>query len=720
MNTFPRLQLDRALGGLVRPLQHLSIRAKVMLVPTAALVGFLLYALFSVMLARSNASTIDGFAQNTLPVLNTLSQVGAEQVEVRSLFTQALASSDEFLVEDAMTRSGQVAAGLDGLARTNTALAPQLQSLSQQWSSYVSLAEGAVMAQISGDIDIADLQRDAQQMQEAYDTFSANLKTLSEERQIAFTAALTAASASANRAALLGIGLVVLLAVLVIVASIAVDRAIRGPIDRLRRVIAEVSAGRFSTRVEVEGSDAIAMMCRDFQGLLGDLNAAMSETNEVLGAVARGDFSRRIQADLPGDLATLKQGVNEGADSVARTMAALDEVMDALARGDFSARMDSSVQGESRAKVDAAMGGLQAAFDAFRGTMARAAAGDFRQRIELDLPGELDELKGSVNTALESLQVAFEEIGATTAALAEGDLTRRAHGTFQGVVADVTAALNRSLDHLQSALRNVAMAAGEVGAGAGEIAQGNADLSTRTELQASALEQSAANVVELVEAIRSATENSRQTREITRSANERAQEGAEVVRGAIDAMAAITEATTRIADIIGLIDSIAFQTNLLSLNAAVEAARAGEQGRGFAVVAAEVRMLAQRTTGSAKDIRELITVAGERVADGNRLVARSGSALEEIASSSGRIADLSAQASDSLEEQARGLQDVSGAIKQLEGSNLQNSALVEEVAAASESLTDQARHLRAAVGRFVVGREEVAALPSAPVVSAYG
>lgn len=680
----------------------MSIRAKVMLVPAAALAGFLLYALFSVMLARSNATTLDGFAQNTLPVLNSLAEARTDQVEVRSLFTQALGTSDEFLVEDAVAQSEQVAAELAAMGKANPALAAQLETLSLQWADYVALARGTVMGQINGDIDIADLQAQAQAMQQAYDTFSTGLAALATERQGAFTAALGDASASANRAAMLGIGLVVLLAIVVILASIAVDQAIRGPIDRLRKVIADVSAGRFSSRIEVEGSDAIAMMCRDFQGLLGNLNSAIGETNEVLGAVARGDFSRRVEADLPGDLATLKQGVNQGADSVAGTMAALDEVMDAIARGDFAARMDASVQGESRAKVDAAMGGLQSALAALRSTMAGAAAGDFSQRIDLDLPGELDDLKGSVNRALESLDSAFHEIGATTAALAEGDLTRRATGEFDGALADVTGTLNRSLDHLQSALQGVAAAADEVGAGANEIARGNADLSARTEQQASSLERSAANVVQLVSSISAAAENSRQTREITRSANERAQEGAEVVRGAVSAMAAITEATTRIADIIGLIDSIAFQTNLLSLNAAVEAARAGEQGRGFAVVASEVRMLAQRTTQSAKDIRGLIAVAGDRVAEGNDLVARSGKSLEQMAGSSEQIAALAAQASDSIEAQSRGLQDVSESIGQLEDANLQNSSLVEEVAASSTSLTDQADRLRAAVGRFVL------------------
>lgn len=684
----------------VRPLRSVSIRAKVMLVPAAALVGFLLYALFSVMLARSNAAALEGFSQRTMPVLQTLSLVRAEQVEVRSLFTQALASSDEFLVEDAVARGAKVKEALESLHAADPSLDARTRPLLAQWETYLKLASDAVNAQIAGTAGIEELQAKVQKLQASYDTFSKGLVALQESQQAGFSAALAEASASTNRAAMLGIGLVVLLAVCVVLASLAVDQAIRGPIDRLRAVMADVSAGRFDAQVEVEGRDAVTEMCRDFSGLLRNLNSAIGETNGVLAAVAQGDFSRRVEAQLPGDLAVLKDGVNAGADSVARTMAALDAVMDAIDRGDFAARMDTSVQGESRAKVDAAMQRLQDTFAQLQGTMAAAAQGDFSRRIEADLPGDLHVLKQSVNTALEAIDSAFGQIHATTAALADGDLTQRATGRFHGSVAKVTSALNSALDRLQDALRGVTLSADEVGNGAGEIASGNTDLAARTERQAASLERSAAAIEELVASVRSAADNSRQTREITRTAHERAVQGASVVASAERAMAEITDATKRIGDIIGLIDSIAFQTNLLSLNAAVEAARAGEQGRGFAVVAAEVRTLAQRTTQSAKDIRALIGTAGERVSEGNRLVAMTGRSLQEMAGSSERIATLSADTSDAIEEQARGLKDVSDAIIQLEESNLQNSALVEQVAASSTLLSEQAAQLREAMARF--------------------
>jgi methyl-accepting chemotaxis protein len=236
--------------------------------------------------------------------------------------------------------------------------------------------------------------------------------------------------------------------------------------------------------------------------------------------------------------------------------------------------------------------------------------------------------------------------------------------------------------------------------GVDDIAHGNSDLSTRTERQASALEESAASIEALLQSAEAAADNSRETSEITLQAAGVARTGADVVRQAGASMGAITDASRRIADIIGLIDSIAFQTNLLSLNAAVEAARAGEHGRGFAVVANEVRSLAHRTAESAKQIRGLISSTGERVNEGNRLVGESARQLETITSSSENIAKLAKEAAQSAHTQSTGLKQISQAICDLESVNQQNSALVEEVAASSAALSERASKLRTAVARF--------------------
>ncbi len=186
--------------------------------------------------------------------------------------------------------------------------------------------------------------------------------------------------------------------------------------------------------------------------------------------------------------------MNASADSVQKTMETLDAVMDAMARGDFSARMSQDVEGGSRAKVDRAMGLLQQSLGALEQALSGAADGDFSQRIDAQLPGDLDRLKGAVNRSLEALEAAFDEIGDTTRALAEGDLTRRIRSDYRGTLKALTDALNRALDSVSQVIREGIYNADEVGVGIEEIARGNADLSGRTERQASALQESAASI----------------------------------------------------------------------------------------------------------------------------------------------------------------------------------------------------------------------------------
>ncbi len=692
----------RWLDKLSRSLGFVSIRTKIIIVPAVALVAFFAYCLFTVAVSRNTSNVLNDFSARTLPVLTLVGSVNVGLVEVQTTFLQALGDKDEFELDDAHKQAGEVRKSLQSISDKDPAYAGRVKELLGLWDHYVAVSSDAVKAVISntGGSDLMALQKIGAERQKVYEQTRSALRKLDEDSQVQFTESLGVASKRSTTATQVGLVIVLTLSLLLAGAAMVVGRAIRMPIEQLKAAIAEVARGNFAVKVVTDGRDEIADMCTAFNSLLEDLNAAIAETNTVLGAVARGDFSVRMTANLPGDLAKLKTGVNSSADSVQRTMDALDAVMDALSRGDFSARMSADVEGESRHKVDRAMTLLQGALGALKLSLGAAAEGDFSRRISIDVPGDLDTLKRAVNNSLDALDRAFAEISATTHALAEGDLTRRASGEFEGSLRAVTDALNSSLDSLANVLREVSLTAEEVGMGVDDIAHGNSDLSTRTERQASGLEESAASIEKLLASAESAANNSRETSEITLQAADVACSGAEVVRQAGSSMGAITDASRRIADIIGIIDSIAFQTNLLSLNAAVEAARAGDHGRGFAVVANEVRSLARRTTESAKQIRGLISSTGDRVSEGNRLVSESARQLEAITSSSGNIARLAKEAANSAHEQSSGLKQISQAISDLESINQQNSALVEEVAASSASLAERADKLRTVVARF--------------------
>ncbi|MEX8193027.1 methyl-accepting chemotaxis protein [Comamonas guangdongensis] len=289
--------------------------------------------------------------------------------------------------------------------------------------------------------------------------------------------------------------------------------------------------------------------------------------------------------------------------------------------------------------------------------------------------------------------------------VAEGDLSDGAGPqNAEGLMAE----LQRMRQSLRELVQRVQGASVQMHHASSEIAHGNADLSARTESQASALEETAASMEQLNATVRQNADNARTANQLAQSASQVAQQGGAVVARVVETMQGINDSSHRIADIIGVIDSIAFQTNILALNAAVEAARAGEQGRGFAVVASEVRALAQRSADAAKEIKNLIGASVERVESGSALADQAGSTMAEIVGAIRRVTDIMGEISAASGEQSAGVAQVGEAITQMDQATQQNAALVEESAAAAEGLRQQAQGLLEAVSRFQLERGAVA------------
>ncbi|QDQ88690.1 HAMP domain-containing protein [Alcaligenaceae bacterium SJ-26] len=296
--------------------------------------------------------------------------------------------------------------------------------------------------------------------------------------------------------------------------------------------------------------------------------------------------------------------------------------------------------------------------------------------------------------------------------MGQGDLTHRVDMTSRNEIGQLFVSLRKMQESLTRVIAQVRQGVDEINTGATEIAQGNTDLSSRTEQQAASLEETAASMEELSGTVKQNADNARQADQLAGNSMGVARRGGEVVSEVVTTMDAISASSRKIAEIVNVIDGIAFQTNILALNAAVEAARAGEQGKGFAVVAGEVRTLAQRSAQAAREIKTLIEDSVSKVEAGSNQVERAGSTMKEIVDAVQRVTDIMGEISAATQEQSSGIEQVNRAVAQMDEVTQQNAALVEEAAAAAGSLESQAQQLRQAVSVFRISSQEVIEMPA--------
>ncbi|TQV13054.1 methyl-accepting chemotaxis protein, partial [Xanthomonas perforans] len=325
----------------------------------------------------------------------------------------------------------------------------------------------------------------------------------------------------------------------------------------------------------------------------------------------------------------------------------------------------------------------------------------------------------SLNTLMATADGNLQSLSGLLQSIAAGDLTARMSGQYQGVFAQMRDDANATAEQLASIVGRIQIAADAIGLASGEIASGNQDLSQRTEQQAANLEETAASMEELTSTVKQNAEHASQANQLAIGAAAVASQGGDVVAKVVTTMSDIQGSSRKIAEIISVIDGIAFQTNILALNAAVEAARAGEQGRGFAVVASEVRTLAQRSAGAAKEIKHLIDDSVEKVTQGATLVDQAGTTMAEIVASVQRVTNIMGEISSASQEQYAGIEQVNQTVTSMDETTQQNAALVEEATAAARAMEEQAQQLTEAVAVFKVAAHapvarRLSAIASAP------
>jgi methyl-accepting chemotaxis protein len=473
--------------------------------------------------------------------------------------------------------------------------------------------------------------------------------------------------------------------------------------DNLRtRIARERTVARENERVRqaLDAANANVMVV-DAEGVVAYANRALCAELAALraiGAERAAALSGRPLADLHADLGAFAKELAGAQQPLARELAFAETrfILKASPIMVEGQRLGAALEWHNRA--------LEITIESEVAAIVRAAAdGDLAARVDVARhDGFLRTLGDSINGLLETLEQNLGEVQAVLAALAEGDLTRRMEGRFGGMFAAMQGHVAHALQQLETMVREIQHAATSVHAAASDIATGTDDLSGRTESQAHQLQEVAAVLAELGDAVRQNAEGAGHVTAATGSALSAARGGSHVVGQAVERMAEIREASRRVADITGVIDGIAFQTNILALNAAVEAARAGEQGRGFAVVASEVRALAQRSAASAREIKALIEDASLKVQAGAELVEGAGQAMGDILESVGRVEATMQSIADASRRQESGISRVDTMLGRIEDVTQQNAALAEETSAATGSLTQQSDGLSAAAQRFVL------------------
>ncbi|MCW0393325.1 methyl-accepting chemotaxis protein [Xanthomonas sacchari] len=638
-----------------------------------------------------------------------------------SVHDRAIALRDVVLLDDAASRQATEQT-IDKLAGDYARAAQPLDALLAVSSD---AREKTILQRIQGiEARTMPLIAQVRQLRDAGDTVQAQALLLQQARPafVDWLASINAfidlqeaknrqaakeAMATARGFALLMVGCTVLALLLGTLIALLLTRRVVRPLRQALGLAERIGAGDLSSPDTVTTRDEAGQLLRAMQQMQRRLHEVISAQREMAARHDAGAISYRMDAQrFPGEYGRMVADTNALVDAHVQTQLRITEVMGRYAIGDLS--QDIAHYPGEKAAITAAMQQVKQNLHAINvqiQTLAEAAcAGNFAHR------GQPEKFEHAFRTMVENLDTMMATADANLAkfsallrCIADGDLTVRMSGNFHGVFAAMRDDANSTVHRLTDIVAHIQRTTNSIGFAAEDIASGNQELAKRSEQQAASLEETAASMEELTSTVKQNAEHAQRANQLALGAAGVASEGRDVVGQVVATMDGIQAASRRIADIIAVIDGIAFQTNILALNAAVEAARAGEQGKGFAVVAAEVGTLAHRSAGAAKEIKTLIDDSVQRVAHGATLVHQAGATMDQVVASVQHVTDLMGQISAASHEQANGIAQVNQTIARMDETTQQNVALVEEASTAARSLEEQSAQLTQAVEVFKVG-----------------
>ncbi|WP_311240473.1 MULTISPECIES: methyl-accepting chemotaxis protein [unclassified Xanthomonas] len=665
---------------------------------------------FALVRMQSSAQLLRDIGNVWAPAVQQLSEMRALLGEFRTYELAQLAHADDpKAVQNYFERMDKARADIDvaqsAYAKTTTPgkEAELYDAVKLKLADYYK-ANAALSAAIrADDLATANTVSDEQSRPARRELF-AKLVELTKFNSAQMTSEIAKAEATYQRSVQVMIAAMTLVVLLAAFAGWFIARSIAGPLGRATRVAGAIAQGKLDNTIQVDSRDEAGQLLHSMQGMQRQLQAVLAAQSDMAQRHDAGQISYRMDADaFPGDYGTMVRDTNALVGSHIAVKMQLTQIMSRYAIGDLSQDMQR-LPGEKAVltdTMDTVKRNLSSMNSEIKMLAQAAANGDFSvrgdaQRFQYDFHA----MVASLNTLMATSDTNLRALSGVLQAIAAGDLTAQMHGEFNGVFAQMRDDANATTEQLSSIVGRIQHATVSINAAASEIAAGNQDLSQRTEQQAANLEETAASMEELTSTVKQNAEHARQANQLAIGAATVASQGGDVVAQVVTTMSGIEVSSKKIAEIISVIDGIAFQTNILALNAAVEAARAGEQGRGFAVVASEVRTLAQRSAGAAKEIKHLIDDSVGKVAEGSLLVDQAGKTMADIVASVQRVTDIMGEISAASQEQSSGIEQVNLTVTQMDEATQQNAALVEEATAAARSMEEQAGQLSDAVAIF--------------------
>ncbi|WP_026143901.1 methyl-accepting chemotaxis protein [Xanthomonas sp. SHU 308] len=702
---------------MMRRLLSLPLFWKILLPAAVSILCLLGYIGFSTVVFQRNNGHLEAIRDVHFPVLDTMTRNVAALDKIINGLNGAAAAGDMDMLKATAPIASQIHASYQKLQQTDPGNARELARLGKEFDEYYAHA-AAVAAAFAQQREPDAAQMEA--MAPSLERYRTHLNAMHHSADARFRATVQNAVDSSIAASVGGLIVGVLGALACIAFGWIVARAITRPLRRAIRTAHAVSQGKLDNpiaiAIAIDSGDEVGQLLQAMDSMQRQLRRVIQAQTEMGAQHEAGVTSHRIVAsEFPGEFGSMVQAGNALVEGHIAVTLRVVELIKRYARGDLSQELEA-LPGE-RAVITQSLNDVRRNLLRINGEIKRmaaaAAAGDFTARsdeaaFDFDFRQILVDLNQLMSTADRNLNA----LSSLLQAVASGDLTGRMHGEFEGVFARMRDDANATVARLTEIVGRIQHSSAAIDAAAAEIAAGNDDLSRRTEQQAASLEETAASMEELTSTVKQNAEYAQQANRLAAGAAAVAVQGGNVVGQVVSTMEGIASSSRRIGDIIGVIDGIAFQTNILALNAAVEAARAGEQGRGFAVVASEVRTLAQRSANAAKEIKGLIDESVERVADGSALVGQAGTTMQEIVASVQRVTDIMGEISAASREQSAGIEQVNTTVAQMDQATQQNAALVEEATASARAMEEEAGQLSQSVALFRLGAPAPAARPA--------